>query len=137
VLGADSIVRIGDLTEVKINEAKGSRNNSAASGDWVKAMLVLVEDKGEEPIAKGTYMQWVVVRVIDQARCGAENLETVVPYVRRSLRALLEGYTDPALRGGGYPELQYYGRTGPKWDASFGLLYDALTYGRYVHIAMI
>jgi hypothetical protein len=123
VLGADSIIEAGDLSESLLRQAQDARDLDPTLES--KALFITVQDAGDEQgQAPGIFDNYVILRIIDRRR-SYRNIRRVKLALQQgvlgSLGQLLSSY-------GAALEVRYVGRTGHRYDPQFAVEHDALTF---------
>lgn len=122
--GADSVYEAGDLTAEMLSAAENARRgDSDLEG---KALALAVQDAGEDKLQRDTFRQYVVVRVYDRFR-GYRNIRSA----RHVLRACLYGFIGTLVEDGvrqGLAHTEFVGRTGHRYDLTYAVEYEAITF---------
>lgn len=127
--GADSVVESGDVSASLLKTRETTRRNS---GEMGLALLLSVQDAGDEPDIPGHLLELVVIRVYDRFR-GYRNIRAVRQAIKEALKGL-PGNVGP-LGTRGLLEVSYQGRVGHRFDLTFVVDYGAITYaGRVVEL---
>lgn len=124
--GADSIYESGDARASVLNEAEEQRRTDET---FDKALLLVVQDAGEERDRNTTvYQQTIVIRIIDRL-CGYHNIRALRLALLEYLRSR---YTATLPTGYAALGLEYLGRTGHQYDRTAGVEFEAITFRGHV-----
>jgi hypothetical protein len=123
VSGANSVFEAGDVTAGVLSARLNTRD---AGGNDDLALCLAVQDAGEDPHEHpDKTWQYVVIRVYDRER-GFRNIRRVRQAILEVLQGMPGNIGPLGRRGLLY--LSYTGRTGHRYDTTFNVDYDALTY---------
>jgi hypothetical protein len=121
--GAASVLEAGDVTASLLVNRESTRQDG---GDMDLALVLSIQDGGEDPHPHpDKLVQYAVVRVYDRDR-GYRNIRAVRQAVQEALRELPGNVGPMGTRG--LMELTYTGRTGHRFDTTFAVDYEALTF---------
>jgi hypothetical protein len=130
IAGASSVLEAGDVTAKLLASREEVRR---LGGNMDLALVLSLQDAGEDPTEyPDIFSQYVVVRVYDRQR-GYRNVRKV----RQAIMSVLKGLPGDVgpLGTRGLGELRYSGRTGHRFDTTFVVDYEALTFtGRVVEL---
>lgn len=120
VTHANHVLETGDLTAELLDELEDARRDE---GTQSVALCLAVQDAGEDKVRKGTYQQYVILRVYDR-KMGYSNLRAV----RAALLIVMKPFSCKPTGQAQIGEVVFATRTGHQYDRSYAVEYEAVSY---------
>ena len=123
VSGSSSVLEAGDVGASLLDSRESTRRTG---GNMNLALILAIQDGGSDPHEHpDKEYQYAVVRAYDRDR-GYRNIRTVRMQLIEILKGLPANVGPMGTRG--LMSLDFTGRTGHRFDTTFAIDYEAITY---------